>query len=584
MSVSGGKGRGAVDRRLLRYAGAARAHLAVTVVLGLVGTGLILVQAGLLARALAVAARGDVAAALSGTLAALLVVVAARAVVSYGGEVAALRAAATVKSQLRRALTVRSLQLGPVWLGGQRAGEITTLSTKGLDGLDSYFARYLPQLILAVLVPIAVLVRVAVADWVSALVIAVTLPLVPVFAVLVGWHTKTQTRRQWRLLSTLGGHFLDVVEGLPTLKVFGRARVQEDVIAKVTEDYRATTMSTLRVAFLSALVLELSAAVATALVAVEVGLRLLYGHLGYETALLVLLLTPEAFLPLRAVGAQFHASMEGVAAAGRAFEILDTATPDETLPTPAALRTGRADLRTQCIRLNNVTAAYPGRLRPALDRVSLTIAPGDRVVLTGPSGAGKSTLLALLLRFIAPAAGTIELAGGGADSDLAAIDVRQWRTQIAWVPQQPYLFTGTAADNIALGQADANRSAICRAARLAGAADFIEELPAGYDTPLGERGLRLSAGQRQRIALARAFLRDAPLLLLDEPAAHLDSVSARLIGTAIDTALSDRTVVMVSHGQGWTGGGARLLSLEHGTLLSSANAARPSGQTAAMLL
>jgi ATP-binding cassette subfamily C protein CydD len=216
--------------------------------------------------------------------------------------------------------------------------------------------------------------------------------------------------------------------------------------------------------------------------------------------------------------------------------------------------------------------------------VSLTIAPGDRVVLTGPSGAGKSTLLALLLRFIAPAAGTIELAGGGADSDLAAIDVRQWRTQIAWVPQQPYLFTGTAADNIALGQADANRSAICRAARLAGAADFIEELPAGYDTPLGERGLRLSAGQRQRIALARAFLRDAPLLLLDEPAAHLDSVSARLIGTAIDTALSDRTVVMVSHGQGWTGGGARLLSLEHGTLLSSANAARPSGQTAAMLL
>ncbi len=473
MDVSGGTSRRAVDRRLLRYAGAARAHLVVTVVLGLAGTGLILAQAGLLARVLAVAARGDVAAALSSTLAALLVVVTARAAVSYGGEVSALRAAATVKSQLRRALTIRSLQLGPAWLGGQRAGEITTLSTKGLDGLDSYFARYLPQLILAVLVPIAVLVRVAVADWVSALVIAVTLPLIPVFAVLVGWHTKAQTRRQWRLLATLGGHFLDVVEGLPTLKVFGRARAQEEVIAKVTEEYRATTMSTLRVAFLSALVLELSAAVATALVAVEVGLRLLYGHLGYETALLVLLLTPEAFLPLRAVGAQFHASMEGVAAAGRAFEILDTATPDEALPTPTALRPGRADLRTQSITLNNVTAAYPGRLRPALDRVSLTIAPGDRVVLTGPSGAGKSTLLALLLRFIAPAAGTIELAGGGADSDLAAIDVRQWRTQIAWVPQHPYLFTGTAADNIALGQADANRSAICRAARLAGAADFI---------------------------------------------------------------------------------------------------------------
>ena len=587
MGVSGGARRGAVDRRLVRYAGAARAHLVVTLVLGLVGTGLILAQAGLLARALAVAARGDVAAALSGTLAALLVVVAARAAVSYGGEVAALRAAATVKSQLRQALTARSLRLGPVWLGGQRAGEITTLSTKGLDGLDSYFARYLPQLVLSVLVPVAVLVRVAVADWVSAVIIAVTLPLIPVFAVLVGWHTKTQTRRQWRLLATLGGHFLDVVEGLPTLKVFGRAKAQEEVIAKVTEDYRAATMSTLRVAFLSALVLELSAAVATALVAVEVGLRLLYGHLGYETALLVLLLTPEAFLPLRAVGAQFHASMEGVAAAGRVFEILDTAIPGEppVRSAAAAPRSGssRADLRTQYIRLNGVTAAYPGRHRPALDAVSLTIAPGDRIVLTGPSGAGKSTLLALLLRFIAPAAGTIELAGGEADGDVAAIDLRQWRTQIAWVPQQPYLFTGTAADNIALGQAGASRDAIRRAARLAGAADFISELPAGYDTPLGERGLRLSAGQRQRIALARAFLRDAPLLLLDEPVAHLDPVSAQLIQTAIDTALADRTVILVSHRGGWPGGGGRVIRLEQGKRMSSVNAAEPASRTAAML-
>ena len=459
------------------------------------------------------------------------------------------------------------------------------MSTKGLDGLDSYFARYLPQLVLAVLVPVAVLVRVAVADWVSAVIIAVTLPLIPVFAVLVGWHTKAQTRRQWRLLATLGGHFLDVVEGLPTLKVFGRAKAQEQVIAKVTEDYRAATMSTLRVAFLSALVLELSAAVATALVAVEVGLRLLYGHLGYETALLVLLLTPEAFLPIRAVGAQFHASMEGVAAAGRVFEILDTAIPGEPRAGSAATapRSGSsgADLRTQYIRLNGVTAAYPGRHRPALEGVSLTIAPGDRVVLTGPSGAGKSTLLALLLRFITPAAGTIELAGGEADGDVAAIDVRQWRTQIAWVPQQPYLFTGTAADNIALGQASASRDAICRAARLAGAADFISELPAGYDTPLGERGLRLSAGQRQRIALARAFLRDAPLLLLDEPVAHLDPVSARLIRTAIDTALADRTVILVSHRGGWAGGGGRVIRLEQGKRMSSVMP--PASRTAAML-
>ena len=577
-----GTGRGAIDRRLLGYTSGSRGYLVVTIAFGLAGTGLILAQAGLLAHALAAAAHGDAAAALAGTLAALLVVVAARAVVSYAGDVTALRAAATVKSGLRRALTTRSLQLGPLWLGGQRAGEITTLSTRGLDGLDSYFARYLPQLVLAVLVPIAVLARVAVADWASAVVIAVTLPLIPVFAVLVGWHTKAQTRRQWRLLATLGGHFLDVVEGLPTLKVFGRARAQEDVIAKVTNDYRTATMSTLRVAFLSGLVLELAAALATALVAVEVGLRLLYGHLGYETAMLVLLLTPEAFLPLRAVGAQFHASMEGAAAATRVFEILDTPTPGLPRPGPTAtaLRHARADLRSEDIRLNAVTVVYPGRPHPALEGVSLTIAPGERIVLSGPSGAGKSTLLALLLRFTTPAAGSIAVG----DRDLAALDIEPWRRQIGWVPQQPYLFSGTAADNIALGEADASRDAIRRAARMAGAADFIEALPAGYDTPLGERGLRLSAGQRQRIALARVFLRDPPLLLMDEPTAHLDPASARQIGTAIDTALADRTVILVSHGQGWDGGGCRSIRLDHGTLLSPARAAWPADATATEVL
>jgi len=573
------KNHGPVDPRLLRYARAARGYLVVTVALGLAGTALILAQAGLLAHALATAARGEVAGALAGTLIALLIVVLTRAAVSYGGEVTALRAAATVKSQLRSALTARALRLGPGWLGGQRAGEIASLSTRGLDGLDSYFARYLPQLVLGVLVPIAVVARVAAADWISAVVIAVTLPLIPVFAVLVGWHTKAQTKRQWRLLAILGGHFLDVVEGLPTLKVFGRARAQEEVIAKVTDDYRRTTMATLRVAFLSALVLELAAAVATALVAVEVGLRLLYGHIGYETALLVLLLTPEAFLPLRAVGAQFHASMEGAAAAGRAFEILDTPVPDgptsqpaePTRPGRAAAPTVAADLRVAEIRLDGITVTYPSRPRPALDGVSLTIAPGERIVLTGPSGAGKSTLLALLLRFVAPAAGTIE----AGDVDLAATDLEQWRRQIAWVPQQPYLISGSAGDNIALGQPGASRGAIGRAARLAGAAEFIDALPSGYDTPLGERGLRLSAGQRQRIALARAFLRDAPLLLLDEPTAHLDPAGARLIASALDTELADRTVILISHGRGWSvGSGGRALSLDHGTLVAPAGSGR----------
>jgi ATP-binding cassette subfamily C protein CydD len=567
-----------VDPRLLRYSRAARCYLVLTVGLGLVGVALVLAQAGLLAHALAAAARGTGPAALRGTVLALLAVVVARAAATYGGEVAALRAAATVKSQLRRALAARVLRLGPAWLAGQRVGEITALETRGLDGLDSYFARYLPQLVLAVVVPGAVLARVAAADWISAVVIGVTLPLIPVFAVLVGWHTKARTRRQWRLLATLAGHFLDVVEGLPTLKVFGRAKAQAEVIGRVTGAYRGATMSALRVAFLSALVLELAAALATALVAVEVGLRLLAGRMGYETALLVLLLTPEAYLPLRAVGAQFHASMEGTAAAGRVLEILDTPSPEGRPAEPAGPRRRvRVDLRDEEIRLDGVTAAYPGRDRPALAGLDLTIWPGERVTVTGPSGAGKSTLLALLLRFIQPTAGTIWVG----DGDLAAIPADHWRTSIAWVSQQPYIFSGSAADNIALGQPGASPDAIQRAARRAGAAEFIEALPGGYDGPLGERGLRLSAGQRQRIALARAFLRDVPLLLMDEPTAHLDPVGARQIGAAIDAALADRTVIVVTHGPGWTGGADRVIRLDHGQLLPPAGPARLVGQPTA---
>jgi ATP-binding cassette subfamily C protein CydD len=499
--------------------------------------------------------------------------VAVRAAGAYGGEVAALRAAATVKSQLRRGLAAHLQRLGPGWLGRQQPGEIATVATRGLDGLDPYFARYLPQLVLAGLVPAAVLATVATADWISAVLIAGTLPLIPVFAVLVGMQTRARTQRQWRLLARLGGHFLDVVEGLPTLKVFGRAKAQADVIEEVTAGYRSATMATLRVAFLSALVLELAAALATALVAVEVGLRLLAGHLGYETALVVLLLTPEAYLPLRAVGMHFHASMEGAAAAGRACDIIETVPPvcrpapgAPASTAPGAGGSAMSDLRRDDITLDAVSLIYPGRDRPALAEVSLTIRPGDRIAVTGPSGAGKSSLLGLLLRFAEPTGGRIT-AGG---VDLTRIDVDRWRRQLAWVSQRPYLFAATAAENIALGQPGASRRDIARAARLAGADTFIEALPHGYDTPLGEQALRLSAGQRQRIALARAFLRDAPLLLLDEPTAHLDPLVAGQILAVIQTLMADRTVILVTHRHAWHGGADRVLTLDHGRLLTPA--------------
>jgi ATP-binding cassette subfamily C protein CydD len=549
----------AVDPKLLRHARAARSYVCVTVLLGLVVTGLILTQAALLAHALATAALGTGGAALAGTLALLLIVVAARAAATYGGEAAALRAAARVKSQLRRRMIAHCLRLGPAWLGGQQPGAIAAQATRGLDGLDSYFARYLPQLVLSVLVPVAVVVTVTATDWISGLVIAVTLPLIPLFAALVGMHTRARTRRQWRLLTVLGGHFLDVVQGLPTLKAFGRAKFQEKVISKVTSEYRSAAMATLRVAFLSALVLELSGALATAVVAVETGLRLLYGHMPYEAALLVLLLTPEAYLPLRAVAAQYHASAEGAAAAEIIFQILETPLPSQTVREMAPRAAGTAlvpDLRSATIELSQVTVAYPGRGRPALGPLSLTVDPGELIMLIGPSGTGKTTLLQLLLRFVEPAAGTASVSG----TELGTIPLDAWRAQIAWVPQHPRLFDASVAENIALGRPGAARAAVEDAARLAGAAAFIEALPHGYDTPIGERAARLSSGQRQQLALARAFVRDAPLLLLDEPTAHLAPAAAAAIDHVIRGAMAGRTIVVATHRYPGAGGASQVVT------------------------
>jgi ATP-binding cassette, subfamily C, bacterial CydD len=548
--------------RLLRQARAARGYLAATAFLGLVVAALILAQASLLARALATAARGAGLTALAGTVIALLLVLASRAAAAWASEATALRAAAVVKSRLRRQLADHALRLGPTWLARQQTGELTTLATRGLDALDAYFARYLPAALLGGVVPVVVLARVMAADWISGLVIAGTLPLIPLFAVLVGLYTRERTERQWRLLARLGGHFLDVTEGLPTLKVFGRAKAQADVIKSVTDQHRTATMAALRVTFLSALVLELAAALATALVAVEVGLRLLGGHIGYETALLVLLLTPEAYLPLRNLGAQFHASAEGTAAAGRVLEVLDIPLPRHRLTVRPPLVESVPDPSAVPIHLDAVTVCYPGRSEPALHEVTATIGAGERVAIAGPSGAGKSSILALLLLFTEPTSGRI-VAGA---ADLADLTAAEWRRRVAWVPQRPYLFAGTVAENIALGDPGAAPGAITRAAQLAGAEEFIAELPGGYGARLGERALSLSAGQRQRLALARAFLRDAPLLLLDEPTAHLDAVTATEISAAIESLAVGRTVLLVTHDEHQLARADRVLSLDRGRL------------------
>lgn len=527
-----------LDPRLLRHARTTRPFLAASVLLGAATAGLIIAQAtllaGMLTRAfLHGASLGD----LRTPLLLLLAVVLGRTLVAWLQEVAAHRSSAAVKSQLRGRLLARALALGPRWLSGERSGELATLATRGIDALDDYFSRYLPQLVLAVIVPVAVGARILLGDWLSAVTIAATLPLIPVFAILVGLTTQRRMDRQWRTLSLLSAHFLDVVAGLPTLKIFGRARAQADRIREITGRHRRATMSTLRIAFLSALVLELLSTLSVALVAVSIGLRLVEGGLGLETALLVLILAPEAYLPLRQVGAQYHASVEGLTAAARIFEVLETPLP------PAGTRRDVPAPDRATLRLDGVTVTYPGRDVPALDDFSLTVHPGETVALVGPSGAGKSTVLSVLLGFVRPDAGRVLVDW----DDLADLAPDAWRERIAWVPQRPHLFAGTVAANIRLGRPDASDAEVREAARAANALGFVDALPSGFDTALGERGAGLSAGQRQRVALARAFLRDAPLLLLDEPTSNLDTESEAAVLDAVRRLTESRTVILVAH-------------------------------------
>lgn len=549
-----------LDPRLVRAAGAVRLHLGVSVISGVLVTGLILLQAWLLAHVITGAWGGAGMDALGWAIGAVAAVAVARALLSYAAEASALYSAARTKSQLRRRLVAHVTGgSGRVWTaerdeeGSPKAGELVTLATRGLDALDDYFARYLPQLVLSAIVPVAVLAVVFWADWISGIVILVTLPLIPIFMALIGMHTQARTARQWKLLSRLGGHFLDVVEGLPTLALFRRAKAQAAIIRKVGDEHRGATMGTLRIAFLSAFALELLSTLAVALVAVEVGLRLLGGHMDYQTALLVLILAPEAYLPLREVGARFHASMEGVAAADQVFGELERQRGGVEERPETRARTGspapeiRGDLRFEGVGLT-----YPGRDRPALADLDMTVRAGEHILLTGPSGAGKSTLLSLLLRLNEPTEGRVSVRAPGGDwSPLADLSPDDWRLGIAWVPQRPYLFDVSVADNIRLGAPEASFDRIREAARLAEADEFVSALPDGYDTRLGERGTRLSAGQRQRVALARALCRDAPLVLLDEPTAHLDPENAAVVRTAVTRLLEGRTAVIVAHDTGW---------------------------------
>ncbi|GGY33978.1 thiol reductant ABC exporter subunit CydD [Streptomyces anulatus] len=539
-----------IDPRLLHHARATRLFLAAVVALGLVGALLVIAQAMLIAEIVVGGFEGGLTVtALRTPLLLLAAVALGRALVAWLTELAAHRASAAVKSELRGRLLERAARLGPDWLTGQRTGSLVALATRGIDALDDYFARYLPQLGLAVVVPVAVLARIVTEDWVSAAIIVVTLPLIPLFMILIGWATQSRMDRQWQLLSRLSGHFLDVVAGLPTLKVFGRAKAQAESIRTITSDYRRATLRTLRIAFLSSFALELLATLSVALVAVTIGMRLVHGELDLYTGLVVLILAPEAYLPIRQVGAQYHAAAEGLSAAEEIFTVLETEPrASGTEDVPDTLR----------LELAGVTVRHEGRAEPSLDSASLTVEPRETVALVGPSGVGKSTLLNVLLGFAVPDEGHVRVGG----RDLGDLDLERWRSRIAWVPQRPHLFADTIAENVRLARPDADDEAVLTALRDAGAYDFVAALPDGVRTALGEDGAGLSAGQRQRLALARAFLADRPLLLLDEPTASLDGESEAGIVDAVRRLAAGRTVLLVVHRPALLAVADRVVTLE----------------------
>ena len=547
-----------MNRELLRQVRPARASLSLTVVLGLLLAVATIAQMVFLSEAVdRVFLKGANLGEVSPQLLLLLGASVLRSGLLWAREVAAQRGAVRIKSELRERLFAHLLRLGPAYAKGQRTGELTTTATEGVEKLEAYFGRYLPQTVLSVFVPLLIAGYIFPRDWSSAVLLLVTAPVIPVMMVLVGSYAEEHMQRQWSALSRMGASFLDALQGLPTLKIFGRSVEERERVAAASEEFRGRTMKVLRYAFLSGFVLEFMTSMAIALVAVTLGVRLISGNMPFEEAFVVLLLAPEFYKPLRELGTHRHAGMEGSAAADRIFEILAT---------PVPVREGSGMPSTVAgsitVEFSGVGYTYPGKDHPALSDLTLTLPAGTRTALVGPSGSGKSTLVNLLMRFMDPDSGAI-LANGISVSSLPA---KTWRESLALVPQRPHLFYGTVLENIKLARPGASREEVERAAELAGATEFIRRMPEGYGTRIGERGSRLSGGEAQRIAIARAFLKDAPVLIMDEPTSSLDPESERLIRAALERLARGRTVLVIAHRLNTVYGADRIAVLDEGSL------------------
>ncbi len=464
-----------------------------------------------------------------------------RAGLQWTSDVLAQHSANRVKQNLRARLSAKLFALGPLYTRGERTGELVHTTTTGVEALDEYMTQFEPARWLAALVPVLVFIAILVLDAWTLPILLFAGPVLLLLLALIGGRARALTEQRFVEMSWMSAFFLDMLQGIATLKLFGRSREQAATIETISRQYGNTTMDVLRTAFQTSLVLEWGATAATALVAIEVSVRLMSGLLPFDRALTVLLLTPEFFMPLRQLAMKYHAGSAGKTAAEHIYAILDT-----PVSAPLAFSTEptrETNLASRDILFDDVFVAYDDGARPALNGFTLEIKHGQTVALVGATGAGKTTVANLLLRFVEPARGKICI-GETALNEMAP---SEWRTQIAWVPQHPHLFDGTALDNLRFAKPDATQAEIYRAARAAHAHEFIMQLPRGYDTPLGERGARLSGGQRQRLAIARAFLNPAPLLIFDEGTSHLDAESETHIRAALENLKQRRTVLVIAH-------------------------------------
>lgn len=494
-----------------------------------------------------------------------------RALSIWASRRAAFACSGSVKHGLRRELLARVAAAGPIALAGEHAGEVANTVVDAVEALDSYYARYLPQRAIASLLPLTVLAVVFPLDWISGVTLFVTALFIPVLMILIGEDAHERNRRLWGKLSQMSARFLDTLQGIPTLKIFGAARQEARIIAAISEDYRHSTMSVMRIAFISALMLELISTVSIAIVAIASGLRMLAGHMPFAPGYFILLLAPEYFLALRNLGTYYHSRMEAVSAAEHIVRLLapvpmvndgvnEAARKGTTAAVTAGNRSERGtvaadsltapgdDTRRRrgggvALSFRDVGFSYATDRGIVLDGVSFEVGAGEHLALVGRSGAGKSTLLAMLLGFASPTSGRLLV-----DGDLLSAEGRSaWLERVSWLPQRPTIFHGTLAENIALGRPDVSRKEVERAAERAHVDEFVERLPQGYETRLGERGQGLSGGQIQRVALARLFLREADLVLLDEPTAHLDAESDTLVRSSIAELAEERTLLLVTH-------------------------------------